>query len=471
MNQTLLVKDLKLLLKDLKFQIFFLILVVLFILSAISSAVTYQNQMEEFQKDLSNHNELVNDEHSTRLTNMLSGSHILSVYSRPSPALLFHSYDTYPDKISSSVTFYTPEFENYGSESKEVFRLNWFFILGILSGFIMLILSFETISIEKRAGTLRLISIYGLKRQAVLWHKYMAYMLLYLIVIVPPALTSMILFFALSGTWSLPFMLKYLLIILLSIPFASFFIWLGIFVSMSRNYRSAIVMIVFIWLLFVIIIPQSANIIAKQIAPTKPSIEYSQQKRSAFNEEWAKWIADYGNSVGGNGSLEDGWRAKAVYASDEISSQINQIEIDDSKRQTLLIQNISSLSPFTQFERISEVLFDKGFYLLEHQQETTKTTINQIRNIVTDQDNKDENSLHLFYSWAENDNSWNDGSRTPPFSTQLFEQPDLLFVSEIKTDDTLTKVVKILLGLLPIWILNLLLVAGSVIKLETLDIR
>ncbi|MCL2063562.1 MAG: ABC transporter permease [Candidatus Cloacimonetes bacterium] len=470
MNQIILMKDIRLMLKDLKFQIFFLILVALFILSAISSAVTYQNLSEEFQTDLNRHNERVADGESMQMIRMLQGN-LLQVVSRPSPAVLFSSYQTYPDKISVGILFYTPYFDNYGTSTREVFRLNWYFILGILSGFFMLILSFEAISHEKRAGTLRLMSVYGFKRQMILWHKYISYMLLYLIIIVPPALVSLLLFFAMTGTWSMVFMWKFLLILLISVPFASFFVWLGTLISMVKNYRNAIVMVVFIWLFFVIIVPQSANIIAKQLSPLKTSIEYNEMWRQAYLEEYQIWGDEYGMQVHSNGALHDGIRARAFHACDEKAALTKLIEIDDSDRQTRMIQNISAISPFVQFEKISEVIFDKGYYLLNFQQETAKRSINQITNLMIEQDSRDETSLHLFYGHANSDRYVLSELGQIPFSEQLFEHPELLFVSEIETEDSWTKAMRILLRLLPILILNLVLIVVSVVRFEKLDIR
>jgi len=469
MNTTLLTKDIKLMLKDLKFQIFSIIIVILFVLSAISSAVTYNNLSAEFQKDLSTHNDLMNETYSIQMIHMLSASP-LNVISRPSPAVLFSSYSAYPDKINTSIMFYDPTFSKYNTPQKVVFRLNWYFILGILSGFIMLIISFEAISAEKRAGTMRLLSIYGLRRQTILWHKYICYMLLFLIITIPSALVSLLLFFGLTGTWTVVFMLKFLLILLLSIPFASFFTLLGILVSMLKNYRNAIVIIVFLWLFFVIIIPQSANILAKQIAPTKTNAEYSNMQSHAWGAEWAVWNEQYNREVGNNAYLEDGLRAKAVYACGEKVSQIVQMEIDDSVRQTQVVQNIASISPFIQFERISEIVFERGFYLLGHHQDTAKRLIGQIKNLMIEQDSRDETSLHLMYSWAEGDRNAIGGGLVP-FSAQTFDHPDLLFVTEIPTDDALAKTMKIMMRLLPILVINIVLVVWCVVKLERLDIR
>jgi len=470
MNKTLLIKDIRLMLKDLKFQVFFIILVVLFILSAISSAVNYKNLSQEFQTSLNNYNERISDGHSTRLISMLGYESMLSVNSRPSPALLFSSYTSTPDRVKNQIIFFNPQFLRYGETSGEVFSLNWYFILGILSGFIMLIMSFEAISAEKRAGTLRLLSIYGFKRQTILWQKYCCYMLLYLIIIIPPALVSVVLFFALTGTWSTAFMLKYLLILLLCLPFASFFTWIGMLISMAKNYRNAIVITVFVWLLFIIIIPQSANIIAKVASPMKTDIEYRQMRSKAYNNEYNKWSEEYGNSVTGNGTIEDGLRAKAVYASEEKLYAIAEVKLADGRRQVQLKQFIAGLSPFAQFERISEIVFDKGYYLLNFQIEAIRRSMSQIKNLMIEQDGKEEDSLHLVYSWADVDGfSHNTGKVA--FSGELFEQPDLLFVEDVATDEAMAKTMKVLLRLLPILVLNLLLVIWCVVKLERMDIR
>jgi ABC-type transport system involved in multi-copper enzyme maturation permease subunit len=470
MNTTLLTKDIKLLLRDLKFQIFFMILVVLFILSAISSSVTYHATSEEYQTILNAHHDIVYSDHLT-LRSMLGWQNTIHVVDIPSPALLFSSYENYPNMIGNGVMFFAPWFNRIGSMGTQVFQLNWNFILSILMGFIMLILSFEAVSGEKRAGTLRLMSIYGFKRQSVLWSKYISYMLLYLIIIVPPALISMILFFALTGTWEMSYMIQFILIILLSIPFASFFVLLGIFISMAKNYRNAIVIVVFIWLMFVIIVPQSANIIGKQLSPIKTSTEYRQMKRIAWNTEWDAWIIEHESYVSGNSHLHNGLRARAVYAADEKRSLVEQQELEDHRRQLLSIQRIASISPFTQFEKISEIVFDKGYYLLGFIELTTKNTLAQVRNLMIEQDSRDETSLNLYYSWAGGDWGPLHGTGQTTFSAQIFEHPNLLFVTDIPTDDAMEKAMKILLRLLPILVLNLLLVVGSVVRLERLDIR
>jgi ABC-type transport system involved in multi-copper enzyme maturation permease subunit len=471
MNTILLIKDIKLLLRDLKFQMFFLILIALFILSAISSSVTYQAQSEEYRNLLNAHQDRVYDESQLILRNMLGAGHHISVVDVPSPSLLFSDYRNYANRMTNGIMFFTPSFFRYGATGTDGFSLNWNFILGILMGFIMLILSFEAVSGEKRAGTLRLLSIYGFKRQSVLWSKYLSYMLLYLIIITPPALISMILFFALTGTWDVSYMMQFLLILFLSIPFASFFVLLGIFISMAKNFRNAIVMVVFIWLMFVIIIPQSANIFGKLISPIKTSTEYRQIQNTAWGTEWAIWGEEHGRLVQGNGHLQEGLRARAVYASDEKRSLAQQQEFADNIQQQRTMQRIAQLSPFSQFEKISEIAFDKGHYLFEFQMLTMQNTLAQVRNLMIEQDSRDETSINSFYSRATSDVGGLHGTGLTTFTTQRFEHPNLLFVTNIPTDEGMNKAMKILLRLLPILVLNLLLVVGSVVRLERLDIR
>jgi len=466
MNPTLLIKDIRLILKDLKFQVFFLIMIALFILSAISTAITYKNQMEEYQTNFRDYQELVKN---IRLVQMLRATPLI-VTSPPSPALLFSNYASTPDMVQSGVMFFEPHLSKYGKASTETFQLNWNFILGTLVSLFMLIMSFEAISHEKRAGTFRLLSISGSKRATILWHKYFAYMLIYFIAILLSAQISLILFFAISGTWSLAYMLKFLLILLISLPFASFFILLGMFISMAKNYRNAVVVIVFVWLFFVILVPKSTDILAKQISPLKTTTEYAEERDKAWRDEYDIWSEKYGRTVTSNMFIEERLRGQAVYAADEKRSLASQKELQDSIRQAQTIRNIASISPFAQFEAISEIIFDKGFYMLAYLQDATKRSITQISNLMKEQDNRDETSLHQFYSWASSDGGALEQGKVI-FSSQVFEQPDLLFVSTIPTDDGLVKTLKILLRLLPILALNLVLVICSVVKLERLDIR
>ena len=473
MNKILFTKDIRLLLKDLKFQLFFLITVLLFILSAVSSAVTYQNLSNEYQNLLGEHSTRINDERSTQLVNLLSGKPII-IIDPPSPAVLFSSYENYPNYATNEVAHFNPLFHQYKVSGSEVFRLNWFFIIGIMSGLFMLLISFEAISNEKRAGTLRLISIFGYKRQTFLWSKYFSYLFLYLIIIIPPALISLLLFFALTSLWQLSYMLQYLLILLLSIPFASFFIWLGILISMSRNYRSSIITVVFLWLLFVVIIPATANIMGRKITPIKSNLEYEQKHEAARLAEWEQWRDQVwiealpGLMISNN---DNDISYLAGIASVEKRNQSELLQHLDSRNQTQTIQKIASLSPFIQLEKLSEIIFIKGQYLFDFLYDNTRMVQSQVRNLMIEQDLRDEFSEHRF-SRGYNTSFYEPwGDNLPSFSMQKFEHPDLLFVASIQTDEIAVKIKKVLFNLLPIFGLNILLLFICVLRIEKMDIR
>lgn len=470
MNIDLLIKDIRLMLKDLKFQIFFVILATLLILSSVSSAINYSNRFELYQQQVNDFQGRVQDGYYTRLIEMLS-NHSIFLISKPNPGILFNTNDSYPDMLTNKVDFFNPHHIQLGGTNREAFKLNWFFILGVLTSFIMLIMSFEAMSKEKRAGTLRLLSVYGFKRQVFFWHKYLSYMIVYGIITIPACMLSLLLFFILSGLWDYTAILNFLLIYSISTLFASFFVLLGIFISMSKNYRSNIVMVIFIWLLFVVIIPQSANIFGKIISPLRTSAEYSREYQSIWSREWNEWIEKHGAKAGGNATLEDGLRATAVYNVEKEANKASLQEINDNLRQIKTINIIANISPFGQLERIGEIIFDHGFYLLNHQHNTIRRKISEIKNLMIEQDSKDPNSLNLFYSWASGDKFATMHKGIYPFSNEVFAHPELLLVTEIETDNVSLKAVKILKALIPILLLNLIFFVLNIIKLNKLDIR
>jgi ABC-type transport system involved in multi-copper enzyme maturation permease subunit len=467
MNISLLIKDIKLLVRDFKFQIFFLILASLFIISAFSAADSYKTVSEDYKKHFDAHQNRVFNKTDLELNKMIQERESIAVFAKPSPGALFNVNDSFPIGMTNGVMFFEPRMV-YGEIVNEVFRINWFFIFSVMISFIMLILSFESVSKEKRSGTMRLLSIYGFKRQNVLWSKYISYMILYLIIIIPPAMVSMILFFSLTATWDMLFMLRFFTVILISIPFASFFTLIGMFISMLKNYRNAIVIIVFIWLLIVIIIPQSANVFGETFSPIKTSTEYTKLQNETWDNEFNEWCEKYESKMMGAADISDGIRPKAFYVSDEKRNAVRQQRIADEDKQWKTIKSIARISPFVQFEEVADIIFETGSYLYTSMQEKMRTSLALIRNLIIEQDKNDTTSLHFFFSNATQ-------SVTPygtvAFSGEFFEQPELLFTSDITADDFIDKSLKILLKLLPIFMLNLLLIILCIIKLDKLDIR
>jgi len=241
------------------------------------------------------------------------------------------------------------------------------------------------------------------------------------------------------------------------------------FISMMKNYRNAIVTVMFIWLLIVIIIPQSAIILGEQISPIKTNAEYTQMQLEAWYREFERQKEEFGSRVDTNIDVTDGIRARAMYAADEQLVLIEHQRLDDQDRQWKTIRRIALISPFTQFEEIAEIIFDTGAYLYTAMKQTLRNLQTQVRNLVIAQDARDNTSHHLFYGGAGGGGGILPG-RTE-FSIERFEHPDLLFVTNISTDDVMGKAMKVLLRLLPILVLNLLLVVGNVVRLERLDIR
>jgi len=144
MNTYLFIKDVKLLLRDHKFQIFIFIVFSLFIVSAVSSSVRYKSVSEDYQRRIEAQQSRFQGDHSLILQNMISSNNLIYVVAAPSPSVLFSSYDNFPLGMTNGVMFYEPSIF-FGEENVEVFSINWFFILGTMMSFILLILSFESV--------------------------------------------------------------------------------------------------------------------------------------------------------------------------------------------------------------------------------------------------------------------------------------------------------------------------------------
>ncbi|MFC1725528.1 ABC transporter permease subunit [candidate division KSB1 bacterium] len=167
-------------------------------------------------------------------------------------------------------------------------------IIQIIMSLLTLLFAYNTISGERENGTLKLVLSNSMPRHTVILGNYLGgmtslilplFMGLILALIITVSNSYVSFNSALTG--------RVLLIFVFSILYLSVFYTLGILIS-SRIRRSATVLIIllFIWVLFVIILPPTTVYLTKQISPVQDKTTIDDQARQLRNE-WDREMAQY----------------------------------------------------------------------------------------------------------------------------------------------------------------------------------
>ncbi len=183
-------------------------------------------------------------------------------------------------------------------------RTDYVFIIGIVMSLLALIFSYDSISGEREHGTLRLVMSNSVPRDVVLLSKWIGGYLSALFPAMIALLLGIIVFtlhpaVALTTTdWWVIFLLLVIACIYLGIFFS-----LGVLISVvSPTTGNAATRCLFVWLLFVLIIPNMAPHIARRFVPTPPIQEMERQydrilaeiaeKRNADHRKWSPRLSN-----------------------------------------------------------------------------------------------------------------------------------------------------------------------------------
>lgn len=462
-------------LKNLKVQIFLTLMIILFILSAVNAISTYAIKLENYQREYESRQE----ETAELAGNMLKYISLGKIYylQKPQSVSLLKEGSGFPIIFSTDVVNFVPEFEKYAEYPKSTLRLNWSFIIGLLGSFCALIFSYDAISSEKRKGALRLQSLTGVSLKMILFSKFMSIFLLFLISLLLGVGITILIYIIYAGTFSGILLGKMLLFTLISLPFLTFFIFVGILISMSKNIQSNIVIALTIWVLFLVIIPYASGILGVYFSPLKTNQEYQEELREAWTKELNQWREKYDDEenriykVSGTKYLHEGYRARAIYAAEERKSEVKLRQFSEMERQYQLIERIRFLSPYTLLEKIYEILLDKGYYRFQREFQQFRNRHAEIVDTLKEEDQKNERSFHMFYSWAYGEHFALRGTGEFIFSPEPYPDGDELVYSEYITEHWRGKLIKVLPLLLILALFNVVSLIACLEKAKIYDIR
>jgi len=471
----LLRKDFKLLLNDLRIQIFSAITLIMFLLSAFSFVSIMKEQQESFFNRIKLANERMKpySENTMRLISEAS----FSYYQPPMVEDIFLSRKGFPTRFSSEFTAFSPRVSNFTQQNKQNMSLNWLFIIGVIQSFAALLFSYDAISREKADGTLRLKVVGGVSRISILISKYLSLLFLFCVTNFLGFLISSTILILFFGIIAKVLFTGVVGLFVISIFFLSFFIFSGLLISMSRNIRNNIVVALSFWLLFIFIIPNIAVIVGETLYPLPSNKELGEQSMKISMDSWNQWTSKYDNhesginKVGGNGFLAEGYRAAAVYERSVLRGKLKKETLLDSAKQIKLVESISQISPYSVISTIMESLLDIGLNRFHNELEQFAEKHSQIINKIKDFDNSDERSLHLFYIWAYSDLGAVADQNIVPFTDKPYPNPNELIVTDYEKEKLSDRIIKVLPGIGILLLLNFIIFSLCYIKSYRLDIR
>ena len=343
-----------------KFLFTFLVCAVLILLSVYTGVTNYRAEMREYATSvalnekniavLTSYNSLV--QHTIRISKppqvlgmVVNGieeavGRVAPVSPSTDPSLIDSKYDS------------NPVFAVFGA-------LDLMFIVKMVLSLFAILFTYDAIVGEKEKGTLKLaLSNYVPRDQLILGKAIGGYICLLIPLLIPMMLSLIVMMivpniaFA-GGDW-----IRLLLIFLMFFIYLSVFFSLGLFVS-ARTSRSStsFLILLFIWVVFVMVIPKVAVLAAAQIEPI-PSIHEITAKKDAFlqqaqveiRESNIKWGREH--SGDSNKDYEEKFRKYVEDSARDYAAKIDSfnasIELDYQMKknaQQSLAVNLSRISP------------------------------------------------------------------------------------------------------------------------------
>lgn len=233
------------------------------------------------------------------------------------------------------------------------------FILTTLVSLLSIIFTFDSVCGERETGTLKLLHTSPVARWKVLAAKWSGAFLstavpLLVAFLLAALASSMISGVALSGDFLLTILFTWIGALL----YAGFFLALGILVSTSvRHSSTSILVLLFLWVIFVLAIPNASPIIASQVEPL-PSVASIEREMSRIQnrvrderivEEMVEVIASFVDEKGlsepeGGSTWEKGGKLADVdyYLSLGIAEeQAKALQVDFSNRFNAVVQRVN----------------------------------------------------------------------------------------------------------------------------------
>ena len=283
-------------------------------------------------------------------------------------------------------------------------ELDWTFIIGLVMSFMAILFTYDAISGERETGTLSLLMSNSVSRATVLLAKFIgAFLTLMLPLLIGVLLNLMIvnaskLVFLDGSEW-----VRFGIIVVVSALYISIFLWLGLFISSQfSNSSSSLLVLLLIWVVFVVLIPNTMGILASGFQQVPSRSEVSRLKQAKLDEIDQRYVESsrlfqFGSPSENPPRLE-ALQVWADYLTEraDTKSRFDDEHLDKQFVQIKFTQQITRLSPAALYKYALESLSGTGFARHKRFVQQARRYRKQFVDFIKLEDRSDTESYHVY---------------------------------------------------------------------------
>lgn len=370
MLKAIIVRELRHNLLSLRFQIAFALILVVFTVGTIAFLNNHDSAMQEYSKYRS---ELIREQKESAESNFslfAVSPWTFVLKPRPNGFISDCKEKYFPNRFSYSA-YRVSGFE-VGQGVVNPFlssfqELNWSFITALILCFAALLFTFDTVSGERQSRTLTLVFSNPIHRATVLWGKYVSALFTIMLMALSGLVLSTLIILV-SGTvdLSLSLFVEILGFLLLVFLLISCVAACGILSSvLARNSNVSLLIALAFWLLFVVVIPNSAVFWANKIFSIEHADTISQKINTAHEElernaPEGRWSSNSGDPFTPEHKIRAAHQMKRMDA----EMRLRNAYCRDMFRQLEHTRLLTSTSPIALFDYMNEGVVGGGYLRL-----------------------------------------------------------------------------------------------------------
>lgn len=379
MLQTIVRKELSANLISFRFILVFLLCATLIIVSAYIMRSKYNERIREYSTAVNIHKqELAKAEGAQGLNQAAISGYKLD--KPPAPlGVIVEGMEGAAGRFSTVNILSTPTLEG-GAGGDPMFAffgtLDVMYIVRVVLSLVAILLTYDAVSGEREQGTLKLTLSNSVPRATVLLAKCIGgYITLILPFLVPMLIGLLILTTSKDINFSGEDWARLGLIFLASVLYIGIFLLLGVMVSsLTNRSTTALMMLLFIWVVIVLAVPKVSMMIASKVRSVPSVQEIQAEKDVAMNQimkegqdKIQKYFQDHSKDMASPDSrakVMEGYSKMQEEMFTEISKKKGQIEAEYESKKTaqfILASRLSRISPASVYTFASTDLARTGF--------------------------------------------------------------------------------------------------------------